>query len=57
MTIWTVYVNNEPEYASANYADAASRYNQLDRAGVGNVELRGAKEDGTPVFKFAGILS
>lgn len=57
MTIWTVYVNDEPEFASDKYLEALSRANYLDRIGCTGVEIKGAKEDGTPVFFVAGLLS
>lgn len=57
MTIWTVYVNDEPEFASDKYLEALSRANYLDRIGYTGVEIKGEKEDGTPVFFVAGLLS
>ena len=57
MTIWTVYLHGEPEFSSDKYAEAASRANFLVNMGYTEVELKGQKEDGTPVFKWGGLLS
>ena len=53
MTIWTVYINGEPEFASDKRGEAADRYNFLTDAGYEDVELRAAKEDGTPTMEYA----
>ena len=57
MTIWTVYLHGEPEFASDKYHEALDRANFLTRHGYTDVELLGQKEDGTPVFFAAGLLS
>jgi len=57
MTIWTVYINGEPDFASDKYLEAVSRANFLTKHGYTEVELKGEKEDGTPVFFAAGLLS
>lgn len=57
MTIWTVYLHGEPEFASDKYFEATSRANFLTHNGYTDVEVRGEKEDGTPVFMAAGLLS
>ena len=57
-TIWTVSIHGEPEFASDKYSEAASRYNFLVTHGYEDVEISGAKEDGTPVFLAGwGLLS
>ena len=57
MTIWTVYLHGEPEFASDKYFEAVSRANFLTQHGYTEVKLIGTKEDGTPVFLSAGLLS
>ena len=57
MTIWTVYLHGEPEFASDKYFEAVSRANFLTQNGYTEVKLIGEKEDGTPVFCAAGLLS
>ena len=57
MTIWTVYLHGEPEFASDKYFEAVSRANFLTQHGYSDLKLIGAKEDGTPVFFSAGLLS
>ena len=56
MTIWTVYLHGEPEFSSDKYLEALSRANFLTRYGYTEVELKGEKEDGTPVFFVSGLL-
>lgn len=53
MTIWTVYLKGEPEFASDKRSEAESRYNFLTDAGYDDVDLRAAKEDGTPASEYA----
>ena len=57
MTIWTVYLRGEPEFSSDKYLEAVSRANFLTQNGYTEVSLKGEKEDGTPVFFAAGLLS
>lgn len=57
MTIWTVYIHGEPEFASDKYAEALDMANDLYRNASEDVELKGEKEDGTPVFISAGLLT
>lgn len=57
MTIWTVYLHGEPEFSSDKYFEAVSRANFLTQNGYTEVSLKGEKEDGTPVFFAAGLLS
>ena len=57
MTIWTVYLHGEPEFASDKYFEAISRANFLTSNGYTDVKVMGEKEDGTPVFMYAGLLS
>ena len=57
MTIWTVYIHGEPEFSSDKYVEARDRANFLYQNVSEDVELKGEKEDGTPVFKYVGLLS
>lgn len=49
MTIWTVYLHGEPEFASDKRFEAISRANFLEEHGYTDVEVNG-ETDGTPVF-------